>query len=58
MARPWQGKELPVPSGPPTPESHDLRVYLDCTDILDWRTPEVRLLADVLTAKTSSDVDI
>ena len=47
-----------MPSGPPTPESHDLRVYLDCTDILDWRTPEVRLLADVLTAKTSSDVDI
>ena len=51
------GKEQPVTSGPPTPESSDLRVYLDCTDILDWRTPEVQSLADVLVAGEPSDVD-
>ncbi|MHB0958908.1 MAG: transglutaminase-like domain-containing protein [Pirellulaceae bacterium] len=57
MARPWQGKEQIVTSSPPTPESSDLRVYLDDTDILDWRTPEVRVLADVLVARESSEVD-
>ena len=50
-------KEQSVTSGPPTPESPDLRVYLDCTDILDWQTPEVQSLADVLVAGAPSDVE-
>ena len=38
----------------PTPESHDLQDYLESTDIIDWKTPEVRLLADVLIAGVSN----
>ena len=40
----------------PIPESQNLQDYLEATDIIDWRTPEVRLLADVLTAEAKSDV--
>jgi len=41
----------------PIPDSSELRAYLDCGDIIDWRTPEVRSLADVLTAGAAADVD-
>lgn len=41
----------------PTPESHDLQDYLECSEIIDWHTPEVRRLADALVAGASSNVD-
>lgn len=41
----------------PIPESRNLQDYLECTEIIDWRTYNVRLLADVLVAGASSDVE-
>lgn len=41
----------------PTPESPDLQDYLEATEIIDWKSPEIRLLADVLVAGSASDVE-
>ncbi len=46
-----------VTSRQPIPDCNELQAYLECTDIIDWRTPEVRFMADVLTAGTTSDAD-
>ncbi len=43
--------------GGPTPESQDLQDYLEATEIIDWKSPEIRLLADVLAAGAASDVE-
>ena len=50
-------KEQYVTSGPPSPGVGDLRDYLESTEIIDWRTPEVRGLADTLTIEASTDVE-
>jgi transglutaminase-like putative cysteine protease len=41
----------------PTPESENLQDYLESGEIIDWHTPDIRLLADVLIVEASSDVD-
>lgn len=41
----------------PTPESANLRDYLECTEFIDWQTPDIRRQADVLVAGASSDED-
>lgn len=41
----------------PTPKSKDLREYLESSEIIDWHTPEIRLLTDGLVAGAGSDVD-
>ena len=41
----------------PTPESNSLQDYLESSEIIDWHTPDIRLLADVLVAGACSDVD-
>jgi transglutaminase-like putative cysteine protease len=48
--------EASVKHETPILESQDLQDYLEATDIIDWQTPEVRLLADVLAAGATSDV--
>lgn len=41
----------------PTPESKDLQDYLESSEIIDWYTPDIRLLVDVLVAGATSDVE-
>lgn len=41
----------------PRPESENLQDYLESSEIIDWHTPDIRLLADVLVAGARSDVD-
>lgn len=41
----------------PTPESPDLQDYLEATEIIDWKSPEIRLLADMLVAGSASDAE-
>jgi hypothetical protein len=54
----WQaGQEERHRCHGPTPESHDLQDYLESSEIIDWHTPDIRLLADVLVAGSRSDVD-
>lgn len=41
----------------PTPESQNLRDYLESSVFIDWHTSDIRPLADVLTAGVPSDLD-
>jgi hypothetical protein len=41
----------------PTPESENLQDYLEATEMIDWKSPEIRLLADVLIAGACSEAD-
>ena len=42
----------------PTPESENLQDYLESSEIIDWHTPDIRLLADVLVAGATSGVEV
>jgi transglutaminase-like putative cysteine protease len=49
-------KEVPVSFSPPIP-STPINDYLACSEIIDWQTPEIGVLAGVLAAGCHSEVE-